>query len=111
MVIDVKGKFKYKNDGYNERLKIVIKFKLEGEIFNTKVSKIVTSTTWVDCYEQFQNDVVSYLTDKEKLRKEVYSMIVESINRKEYKNDIENEKKKIKELLKDNKFEIKIKID
>lgn len=120
MNLTVNGRLKYKDDGYVQRLILKIKFKLPNTIFSVRLRRPVASSYWINRdefittylnYEHFQEDVLLWLKDQERVKEEVEKMVHKHINGKFNKNSRKSNERKIKELIKNSSFKIDINIE
>lgn len=120
MVTNVKWKYDFKTHKNGSELVLNIKFKLRGNFFRVKQSRVVASTDWIksdiknhkkyNSYDEYEKEVFAYLKDVEKGIRESESMILEYFRLNNYKYEEEYKKNQIKELSKNNKYEADLNI-
>lgn len=108
MKFKVKGKIILIED-YSSDLRLKIKFKLPGEWFNTTLSQTIVSDK-DKRYTQFLKDCISFIKDKEKIKEEVKSMLLDYLKDEKFIQSREKLFKELQEALKNNKFELEIEL-
>lgn len=112
MEITTTGKLKYRNDGYTEQLRLIVKFRLPNRMFRVKKVKILTNTSRFDTYLEFQNMTLKYLNNKEVLNEIAEKVVLDYMNEKYLNSEEVKNWQSIKKLIKNsNEIKITVKIN
>ena len=114
MELTVDGKFKYRDDGYTQKLILKISFQLPNKMIKSRYKWTLAHSLWVndeyESYEEFQQAALKYLQDEDLLKETVVDMINQYIDKKVTKDIRHVNEKSIIDLVKQRKFTVKVNI-